>query len=56
MLLHILYISITEMRIYYVKIAPYTCFSNISVHYAVANGLIILISNYLYMLYKDKRK
>ncbi len=27
LLLHVLYMSITEMHIYYVKVAPNTCFS-----------------------------
>ncbi len=32
---NILYMSVTEMGVYYVKAIPYTCFSNISVYYAV---------------------
>ncbi len=35
LLLHVLYMSIIEMRIYYVKAAPYTCFSKTC--YAVAS-------------------
>ena len=37
LLLYVLYTHITEMRIHYIKAAPYSCFANIAIYYAVAN-------------------
>ncbi len=47
LLLHVLYMAITEMRIYYVKTAPYACFSKTL--YVVANLWSLLLLHVLYM-------